>query len=120
MAVPGFTVDVPNKRRLYVRPDKVRLQIVGARLALRGRQPQSRHRVRNPSSLCHCVRLFFLNHLDALPLLDKDEPQVILDIDMTMMPQTPRLSAQPRVVTPGLIRGRRRERSCGRDAPGWE
>jgi len=39
-AVPGFTVDVPNKRRFYARPDKVRLKIFGARPALRGRQPQ--------------------------------------------------------------------------------
>lgn len=36
--------------------------------------------------------------LDALPLLDKDEPQVILDIDMAMMPQAPRLPARPRAM----------------------
>ena len=49
-----------------------------------------------------------MHRLDALPLLDEDEAVGVLDIDMAVMRQTPRLAPRPRAVTPDLIRGRRR------------
>lgn len=38
------------------------------------------------------------DRVDALPLLDKDEAQVVFDIDMAMMRQTPHLAARPRAM----------------------
>lgn len=38
------------------------------------------------------------DRVDALPLLDEDEAQVVFDIDMAMMRQTPRLAARPRAM----------------------
>ena len=38
------------------------------------------------------------DRVDALPFLDEDEAQVVFDIDMAMMRQTPRLFARPRAM----------------------
>ena len=38
------------------------------------------------------------HRVDALPLLDEDEAVGVLDIDMTMMRQTPRFAARPRAM----------------------
>ena len=38
------------------------------------------------------------NRIDALPLLDEDEPQPVLDIDMAVMRQAPRLATRPRAM----------------------
>lgn len=38
------------------------------------------------------------DRVDALPLLDEDKAQVVFDIDMAMMRQTPRLGPRPRAM----------------------
>lgn len=38
------------------------------------------------------------HRVDALPLLDEHQPVGVLDIDMTMMRQTPRFAARPRAM----------------------
>lgn len=66
------------------------------------------------------------DRIDALPLLDERQAFISRaipsasrgDIDMAVMRQTPGLAPRPRAVTPDLIRGRRRARSCARDVRG--
>ena len=92
-----------RRERAHVIPDLIR----DRRRRRRTRGPHSRIGVRDDAGA---------HRVDALALLDGHQPVGVLDIDMAIMRQTPRLAPRPRAVTPDLIRGRRRAQSCARDA----